>query len=240
MQVDFRGKRALVTGAAARLGRAIALELGRAGARVAVHYRSSRAQAEETAKELGGAPLVEGDQTRDAARIVAESAAALGGLDLLVCSAAQFEKAPAESLSRERFEAMLAANLTGPFLLMQAALPHLRAARGSIVNLVDLCGTAQVWKGYAHYAAAKAGLAALTRLLALEWAPEVRVNAVAPGSVLFPEALPEEERERLVRRIPLGRPGAPEDVARTVLFLAGSPFITGQVLAVDGGRSVSP
>jgi NAD(P)-dependent dehydrogenase (short-subunit alcohol dehydrogenase family) len=240
MQVDFRGKRALVTGAAVRLGRAIALELGRAGARVAVHYRSSRAEAEETAKKLGGAPLVEGDQTRDPARIVAESAAALGGLDLLVCSAAQFEKAPAESLSRERFEAMLAANLTGPFLLMQAALPHLRASRGSIVNLVDLCGTAQVWKGYAHYAAAKAGLAALTRLLALEWAPEVRVNAVAPGSVLFPEALPQEEQERLVLRIPLGRPGAPDDVARTVLFLAGSPFITGQVLAVDGGRSVSP
>jgi NAD(P)-dependent dehydrogenase (short-subunit alcohol dehydrogenase family) len=231
---------ALVTGAAARVGRAIALELGRAGARVAVHYRSSRAQAEETARLLGGAPLVQGDQTRDAARIVAEAARALGGLDLLVCSAAQFEKEPAESLSRERFEAMLSANLTGPFLLMQAALPHLRAARGSIVNLVDLCGTAQVWEGYAHYAASKAGLAALTRLLALEWAPEVRVNAVAPGSVLFPDGLSQEERDRLIRRIPLQHAGTPEDVARTVLFLASAPFITGQVLAVDGGRSVNP
>src|SRR5207237_1349902 len=134
---------ALVTGAGVRVGRAIALELGRAGAKVAVHYRSSRAQAEETARMLGGAPLVEGDQSRDAARIVAEAAYALGGLDLLVCSAAQFEKAPAEAISRERFEAMLAVNLTGPFLLMQAALPFLRAARGSIVNLVDLCGTSQ-------------------------------------------------------------------------------------------------
>src|SRR5216683_5937831 len=227
---------ALVTGAARRVGRAIAVELHKSGARVAVHYRSSRAEAEETAAMLGGAPLVQGDQAREPERIVADAAKALGGLDLLVCNAAEFEKAPAESLSRERFEGMLAANLTGPFLLMQAALPWLRAARGSIVNLLDLCGTSQVWTGYAHYAAAKAGLAALTRLLALEWAPEVRVNAVAPGSVLFPEALPQEEQERLVRRIPLGRPGGPEDVARTVLFLAGSPFITGQVLAVDGGR----
>jgi len=231
---------ALVTGAAVRVGRAIALELGRAGARLAVHYRSSRAEAEETARLLGGAPLVEGDQTKDAARIVAEAARALGGLDLLVCSAAQFEKAPAESLSRERFEAMLAANLTGPFLLMQAALPHLRKSRGSIVNLVDLCGTAQVWKGYAHYAASKAGLAALTRLLALEWAPEVRVNAIDTGTVLFPDALSQARRERSVRRIPLQRPGTPEDVARTVLFLAESPFVTGQILAVDGGRSVAP
>ena len=231
---------ALVTGAAARVGRAIALELGRAGARVAVHYRSSRAEAEETARMLGGAPLIEGDQTRDAARIVREAAEKLGGLDLLVCSAAQFEKAPAESLSRERFEAMLAANLTGPFLLMQAALPWLRQSRGSIVNLVDLCGTAQVWKGYAHYAASKAGLAALTRLLALEWAPEVRVNAVAPGSVLFPDALSQEDRDRLVRRIPLQKAGTPQDVARTVLFLANSPFITGEIVTVDGGRSVNP
>src|ERR1700675_2735004 len=156
---------ALVTGAAKRLGRAIALELCRAGHQVAVHYRSSRAEAEETAALLGGAPLVQGEHAREPERIVREAASALGGLDLLVCSAADFGKAAAEAIPRAQFEAMLAANLTGPFYLMQAALPFLRASRGSIVNLLDVCGTTQVWKGYAHYAAAKAGLAALTRLL---------------------------------------------------------------------------
>ncbi|HTO99523.1 MAG TPA: SDR family oxidoreductase [Myxococcales bacterium] len=228
---------ALVTGAARRLGKAIALELHRAGHRVAVHYRTSRAEAEETAALLGGAPLVQGDQAAEPERIVLEAAQALGGLDLLVCSAAQFEKAPAESLSRARFEAMLAADLTGPFLLMQAALPLLRASRGSIVTLLDVCGTSQVWKGYAHYAAAKAGLAALTRLLALEWAPEVRVNGVAPGAVLLAAGT---DPEGLQKRIPLGRIGKPEDVARAVRFLAQEPFITGEILTVDGGRSLNP
>ena len=228
---------ALVTGAAKRLGRAIALGLHGAGYRVAVHYRSSRAEAEETARMLGGAPLVQGDQAVEPERIVREAARALGGLSLLVCSAAEFEKVPSEQLERSRFEAMLAANLVGPFYLMQAALPHLRAARGSIVNLLDVCGTAQVWKGYAHYAASKAGLATLTRLLALEWAPEVRVNGVAPGAVLPPDGT---DPERLAKRIPLGRIGTPEDVARAVLFLAQAPFVTGEVLSVDGGRSLNP
>ena len=237
MQADFRGRRALVTGAARKVGRAIALELGERGADVAVHFRSSRAEAEETASELVRlgvrAPLVQGDQAREPERIVRDAAAALGGLDLLICNAAEFEKAPAESLPRARFEAMLASNLTGPFLLMQAALPFLRAARGSIVTLLDVCGTAQVWKGYAHYAASKAGLAALTRLLALEWAPEVRVNGVAPGAITVSDAA-------LLKRIPLQRIGTPQEVARAVLFLAGAEFITGQILPVDGGRSVNP
>ena len=228
---------ALVTGAAKRLGRAIALELHRAGARVAVHYLSSRKEAEETAALLGGAPLIEGDQAKEPERIVEDAVRALGGLDLLVCSAARFGKVASEALPRPEFEAMLAANLTGPFYLMQAALPHLRASRGSIVTLLDVCGTTQVWKGYAHYAAAKAGLAVLTRLLALEWAPQVRVNGVAPGSVLPPEGM---DVLPLVKRIPLGRIGAPEDVARAVAFLAKEPFITGQILTVDGGRSLNP
>ena len=224
---------ALVTGAAHRVGRAIALGLGAAGYKVAVHYRRSRADAEETARLLGGAPLIEGDQAVDAQRIGADAVRALGGRSLLVCNAAEFEKVPSEDLTRDRFDAMLAANLSGPFFLMQAALPFLRRTRGSIVTLLDVCGTSQVWKGYAHYAASKAGLAALTRLLALEWAPEVRVNGVAPGSVV-------EADERLRQRIPLGRAGNPEDVARAVLFLAREPFITGQILTVDGGRSVNP
>lgn len=237
MQADFRGRRALVTGAARKVGRAIALALAGAGADVAVHYRKSRAEAEETAAraaELGvRAPLVQGDQAREPERIVREAAAALGGLDLLVCSAAGFEKVPSESLPRAQFDAMIAANLTGPFFLMQAALPFLRRERGAIVTLLDLCGTTQVWKGYAHYAASKAGLAALTRLLALEWAPEVRVNGVAPGAITIDDLA-------LVNRIPLQRIGSTEDVAAAVLFLASQPFVTGQILGVDGGRSVNP
>src|SRR5438105_13850450 len=128
---------ALVTGAAKRVGRAIAVELHRAGAEVAVHFRNSRKEAEETAALLGGAPIIQGDQAREPERIVREAAEALGGLSLLVCSAAEFGNAPAESLKREDFEQMLASNLTGPFLLMQAALPHLRKAGGSIVTLLD-------------------------------------------------------------------------------------------------------
>jgi len=228
---------ALVTGAAKRLGRAIALELHRAGARVAVHYRESKKEAEEIAALLGGAPLIQGDQAREPERIVREASRALGGLDLLVCSAARFEQAPSDQLPRAQFEGMLESNLTGPFYLMQAALPMLRASRGSIVTLLDLCGTTQVWKGYAHYAASKAGLAALTRLLALEWAPEVRVNGVAPGAVLLKGG---RNAGRLANRIPLGRIGTPEDVARAVLFLAKEPFITGEILTVDGGRSLNP
>lgn len=241
-EIVLRGKRALVTGAAARVGRAIAVELARAGMNLAVHTRNTPADAAlEEIRALGvSAALVRGDQATDAARIVGDAAAALGGLDLLVCSAAAFSKAPAAELDRAAFDAMIAANLTGPFFLMQAAYRHLRASRGSVVNLVDLCGTAQVWKGYAHYAASKAGLAAVTRTLALEWAPDVRVNAVAPGVAVFPDSAPADERERLSRRIPAGHPGAPDDVARAVRFLASQPFITGQILTVDGGRSVNP
>lgn len=244
--LPLRGKRALVTGAAVRVGRAIALSFARAGADVAVHYRGSGAAARETAGEIRAlgvrAVLVQADQALpgEPERMVEEAARALGGLDVVALSAAGFEKVAAADLDRARFEAMLAANLTGPFLVARAAYPHLRASRGAIVSVLDLCGTSQVWKGYAHYAAAKAGLAALTRLLALEWAPEVRVNGVAPGTVLAPGDTTPEEHERLVRRIPLGREGSPDDVARAAVFLAGEPFLTGQILAVDGGRSVNP
>lgn len=244
--ISLRGKRALVTGGAVRVGRAIALALASAGADVAVHYHSSAEAAQATCAEIRAlgrsCVLVEADQGMEGGpeRLVAEAAAGLGGLDLLVLSAAEFEKAPAIDLDRARFEAMLATNLVGPFLIARAAHPHLKASRGAIVTLLDVCGTSQVWKGYAHYAAAKAGLAALTRLLALEWAPEIRVNGVAPGTVLAPADTTPEGHERLVRRIPLGREGEPADVARAVLFLLAQPFITGQILGVDGGRSVDP
>ena len=236
----------LVTGGAVRVGRAIVLAFARAGADVCIHYRSSAAEAESVAAEARAlgvrAATAQADQAEEGApeRLVSAAASALGGLDCLVCSAAAFERAPADELTRARWDAMLATNLTGPFFLAQAAHPYLRARRGCVVNLLDLCGTSQVWPGYAHYAASKAGLAALTRLLAVEWGPDVRVNAVAPGAVAFPEDMPEAERARLIRRIPAGRAGIPEDVASAVLFLASQPFVSGQVLAVDGGRSAAP
>jgi len=243
---SWRGRSVLVTGAAVRIGRAIARAFAEAGADVVVHYRSSEAQARQTAdevRELGvRTALVQGDQAREGEpeRIVAQAVHAHGRLDALICNAAQFEEAPAAELTRARFDKILAANLSGPFQLARAAWPHLRERQGSIVNLLDLCGTAQVWERTAHYAASKAGLAALTRQLALEWAPDVRVNAVAPGAILFSEAIPEARRERILSRIPAGRIGTPEEVARAVLFLASEPFITGQVLTVDGGRSLLP
>jgi len=246
MAATSERRRALVTGGGVRLGRAISTALAMAGFDVAVHYRGSREKAESAADDLRGlgahSVALQADLALagDPERLIAETTAALGGLDLLVNCAAAFEQVPADDLDRARWDAMLASNLTGPFFLARAAHPHLRKRSGAIVNLVDLCGTSQVWRGYAHYAAAKAGLATLTRLLALEWAPEVRVNAVAPGTVLFPEAMPAGERARIEKRIPLGRSGIPDDVARAVLFLATEPFVTGQILSVDGGRSIAP
>jgi len=243
---SWRGRSVLVTGAAARIGRAIARAFAQAGADVVVHHRRSAARAEEAAAELRAlgvrATTLQADQARDGEpeRLVAQAVQAHGRLDALICNAAEFEQIPATELTRARFDAMLAANLSGPFQLARAAHPHLRERNGAIVNLLDLCGTAQVWKGYAHYAAAKAGLAALTRLLALEWAPDVRVNGVAPGAILLADSANSADRDRVLRRIPAGRPGTPEEVARAVLFLASEPFVTGQILAVDGGRSVNP
>ncbi len=249
--LPLRGRRALVTGAGVRVGQAIAIACAKAGADVAVHYRGSRAGAEETARRIEAlgrrAPLVQGDQAREGGpeEIADQAAGAMGGLDLLVLSAAGFEKAPAAEIDRARFEAMLASNLTGPFLLARAAQPHLaRAATpgraSAIVTLLDLCGTTQVWPGYAHYTAAKAGMAALTRLLAVEWAPRIRVNGVAPGLVMAPASTPPEERARLIRRIPLAREGSPQDVAAAVVYLASSEFVSGTILPVDGGRTVNP
>jgi pteridine reductase len=130
---------------------------------------------------------------------------------------------------------MLALNLEAPFRLAQAAAPALRRRRGVIVNILDVAAF-HAWKGYAHYAAAKAGLAMVTRVLALELAPRVRVCAVAPGTVAFPPGYPAADRQRVLSRIPLGRVGRPADVAGAVRFLCGAPYITGSVIAVDGGR----
>jgi pteridine reductase len=238
------GRTALVTGAGRRVGRAIALALARAGADVAVHYNLSEAGALETAEEaraagVSAAPLrADLSEPEQVERLFAEVKDRLGGPDVLVNSAALFERVPFEDLDLEEWERTQRVNLTAPFLCCRAAVPEMRArGGGDIVNICDIGGMA-AWKGFAHYNVSKAGLIMLTRALAVELAPEIRVNGVAPGTVLFPEGYDESARARIESRIPMGRAGTPEDVAEAVLFfVSGSGYVTGQVLAVDGGRS---
>jgi pteridine reductase len=242
--VSLRGKRALVTGAGQRVGQAIALALGAEGAHVAVHYRESRAGAEETAQRIrergGQASLFSADLTsRDAARGLVDSALAeLGGLDLVVASAASFERVNVDDVDDAAWDRSLNLNLASPFALVHRAVPALRAAQGSVVFVT--CSSATVpMRHYLPYVVSKGALKHLMKTLALELAPEIRVNAVAPGTVMPPPSYDAEAIAKLSRAIPLGRVGSPQDIARAVLFLAQNPFVTGHELAVDGGRSVA-
>jgi pteridine reductase len=156
-----------------------------------------------------------------------------------VNSAAAFDAASLEETDAALFDSQMELNARAPLLLAKALLPLLRRARGSIVNVADVGGGLVPWRGFAAYAASKAALVRLTECLALELAPAVRVNAVAPGTVLWPERYPAARRRELTRRIPLRRPGTPQDVAAAVRFLSEAPFVTGAVLPVDGGRHLS-
>lgn len=236
--------RALVTGAGTRLGAAIAQALGARGAHVAVHYHSSRAGAEAVAQAIaacgGRATPIRADLTsRDAAReLVASAERELGGLDALVASAAGFERVPLDDVDDAAFDRSLSLNLSSQFALAHAARAALRATRGSITFIT--CSSATVpFKNHLPYVVAKGALAHLTRVLALELAPDVRVNAVAPGTVLPPAGYDAAALARLRGALPLGRFGDPGDVARAVLYLVDSPFVTGQELAVDGGRALA-
>jgi len=238
---ELSGRVALVTGAGVRVGRAIAEELGRAGATVAVHYGHSARGARATARGIdkaGGSSRTFPADLREpgaAAGLVRDVLGWAGRLDVLVCSAAGFDRRPFEQIDGPAWRDMMALNLEAPFRLAQAAAPALRRRRGLIVNILDVAAF-HAWKGYAHYAAAKAGLAMVTRILALELAPLVRVCAVAPGTVAFPKGYPAADRARVLSGIPLRRVGRPADVAGAVRFLCGAPYITGSVIAVDGGR----
>ena len=233
---------ALVTGAGVRVGRAIAEELGRAGATVAVHYARSGNGARATERAIraagGRARIFSADlRAADAATALVHAVTAWAGrLDVLVCSAAGFDRRPFEQIDGQAWNDMLTLNLEAPFRLAQAAAPELRRRRGVIVNILDVAAF-HAWAGYAHYAAAKAGLAMVTRVLALELAPRVRVCGVAPGTVAFPADYPAADRARVLSRIPLRRVGRPADVAGAVRFLCGASYITGSVIMVDGGRS---
>ncbi|HUE77292.1 MAG TPA: SDR family oxidoreductase [Longimicrobiales bacterium] len=239
--MDPHGKFALVTGAARRVGRALALGLARGGADVAVHYHGSEAGARRTVeaiKALGRNAVALRADLADAdacGALVAAAAQRLGGLDILVNSASLFESAPFEEITAEAWDRVQAVNLRAPFLLTRAAAPLLRERTGAVVNIADLAGV-QAWRSFAHHGVSKAGLIHLTRVSARSLAPDVRVNCIVPGTVLPPEDYTEEEVARSAARSALQRIGSPEDVVRALLFLIESDFATGSVVTVDGGR----
>jgi NAD(P)-dependent dehydrogenase (short-subunit alcohol dehydrogenase family) len=234
------GRVALVTGGNSGIGRAIALAFQEAGAQVAIGAR--RAQRNEAVlAELGPqAAAFELDvcDEQSVERVIAGVVERFGRLDILVNNASVWLRAPFLEITPEAWQLALDVNLTGPFLTSQAAAAHmLKQESGLIINITDLSAY-QTWKEYAHHAASKAGLVALTRVMAAELAPHVRVNAIAPGTVLLPEGATDAKRQWAEGNSLLKRVGRPEDVARTVLFLVDSDFTTGSVYFVDGGRAL--
>jgi pteridine reductase len=237
----------LVTGAARRVGAAISAALHGAGAAVVLHYRASAMAAEALAAQLNGrrpgsALALPADLGDPAAleRLVGLAIERFGRLDAVVNNASSYFPTPIGRIDEAAWHNLVDSNLKGPLFLAQAAAPHLRRAGGAIVNITDVHAE-RPCKGYPTYSAAKAGLLGLTRALAVELAPEVRVNAVAPGPIQWPEGNPDfspEERRAIIEHTLLKRIGEPADIARTVQFLIfDAPYITGQVINVDGGRT---
>ena len=238
----------LVTGAARRIGAAITRKLHGAGARIALHCNRSRDEADRLAAELntaraGSAAVVAGNLLDVGAlpRIVEDALAAFGRLDALVNNASSFYATPFGTIGERQWEDLIGTNLRAPLMLAQAAAPLLRETKGAIVNIADIHAERPL-KDFVVYSIAKAGLVGLTKSLALELGPDVRVNAVAPGAILWPdggEHFASAERDRITANTPLARIGSPEDVAGAVKYLLfDAPFVTGHVLAVDGGRSI--
>jgi len=235
----LQGKVALVTGAAKRIGRSIALALAEEGADVVITYRESADEAQQTVQELEalgvcaaavGADLRQPESIRSA---VAVAAARFGRLDVLVNNAGRFETAALEEISVEQWDAMFDTNTRAPFLVAQAAHAHLKATHGRIINIGSLGGT-HPWPTHGHYCTSKAALHMLTEVMSKAFAPEISVNCVAPGMIAIGD--PSAEYEHFARKTPMKRNGTVEEVAAAVLFFATGPhFITGQILGVDGG-----
>src|ERR1700757_2940288 len=243
---SLRGKTVLVTGAARRVGAVIARTLHAAGANLVLHYRSSADDATALAQELNtlrpaSAALAECDllETASLPALVETAVKEFGGLDILVNNASTFYPTPLGDITEMDWDDLIGTNLKAPLFLAQAAAPRLHEARGLIVNLADIHGVKPL-RRYPVYSIAKAGLIMLTRSLARELGPNVRVNAVAPGPVMWPEdGVDRALQEKITQRTALKRAGSALDVARACLFFAtGAPYVTGQVLAVDGGRSI--
>jgi 3-oxoacyl-[acyl-carrier protein] reductase/pteridine reductase len=237
---QLEGKVALVTGGAKRIGRFIALALARQGANVAITYKDSSDHAAQTVCELealGIRALAVPASLRDPASIrqaIAQVVDNFGTIDILVNNAGRFETAAIENISVEQWDAMFETNTRAPFLTAQAALPHLRAARGRIINIGSLGGM-HPWPTHAHYCTSKAALHMLTQTMSKAFAPEISVNCVAPGMIVT-GAEASTEYEHFARKTPMQRNGRPDEVADAVVFFATGPhFITGQILGVDGG-----
>jgi pteridine reductase len=242
----LRGKTALITGAARRVGAGIARVLHGAGANLVLHYRSSAQDAAGLAGELnelrpGSVSLAECDllEVREFAALTAKAVQAFGALDILVNNASTFYPTPVGDITEMDWDDLIGTNLKAPLFLAQAAAPLLHERRGLIINLADIHGMRPL-RRYPVYSVAKAGLIMLTRALARELGPHVRVNAIAPGPVMWPEdGLDEALQAKITQLTALKRTGSVLDVARACLFFATeAPYVTGQVLAVDGGRSI--
>ena len=246
MPESLEGKVALVTGGARRVGAAIVRRLHAAGASVLIHYRDSDADANALAAELTAA------RAKSAAKVKAELLAPIapralvsaaldsfGRLDILVNNASSFFPIAVGAVEASHWEELIGSNLRAPLFICQEAANQLAKVQGCIVNIVDIHAERPL-KGYPVYSIAKGGLAAMTRSLALELAPKVRVNGVSPGAIAWPEdgQFTPAERDRIVATTPLARIGSPEDIAQAVHFLACATYVTGQIIAVDGGRSI--
>lgn len=234
----------LVTGAGIRVGRSLALAFAKSGCDLILHANRSLREVEDVRSrilEMGReAKILRADLSREEEvdRLAAEIVASTEALEVVVHNAAIYEKVPFAEIDRDRYRRMQAINLEAPFFLTQKLLPLLEKGENpSVIHVTDIGGE-KPEPGYSHYSVSKAGLVMLTRALAVELAPRIRVNAVSPGTVAFPEAMDEEARREILARIPMGREGDCEDVARAAVFLAlEAPYVTGQILAVDGGRS---
>lgn len=241
--MELTGRVALVTGAGHRVGRALALALARRGVQVAIHYNRSSADAEETRRlvEQAGAraALFPADLSDAAAAraMPGQVAAHFGQLDILVNCAAIMVRASLEDTTVEQWDTIFDLNLRSYFFAAQGAVPHLRKAKGKIVNLADVGGM-EPWPRYAAHSISKAGVIMLTRTLALGLAPDITVNAISPGAVLPPDNWDDAARQHLVQTTPLKRLGSAEDVAGALIYLLEADYVTGETLVVDGGRLI--
>jgi len=242
METKLSGRVALVTGAGKRLGRAVALRLAGEGADVAVHYRGSDTEATEVVAEIerlgrrAVAMPAELTGVEEIRALVQRVAHEFGRIDVLVNSAANFLPSSVISTTEEIWDASLDTNVKGPFFLAQATAPWLRRSNGAIVNFADTGGILG-WPGYIAHSVSKAGMIMLTKTLAKALAPEVRVNAIAPGTITMAGDPPEWEQE-FVKLAPLKKTGTPEDIAEAVSYLVSAKFLTGHVLVLDGGRTL--
>ena len=243
---DLNGKVVLVTGAARRIGAAIVTRLHQNGARVAIHYRSSANEADGLATRLNNeradsAATFAADllDMKQLSQLISDVMDWAGRLDCLVNNASTFYPTPVGSITEAQWDDLVGSNLKAPLFLAQAAVPHLRKNGGTIVNMVDIHAQRPL-RNHAVYGPAKAGLAMLTRSLAKDLAPDIRVNGVSPGAILWPEdGMSDAAQQTILRQVPLQRPGNPDDIAGCVLYLLrDATYVTGQIIAVDGGRSV--